>query len=533
MEDVSPKLRKQIEEAFDKEYRASKKIGKTLISMKNGDLTYEDANEFTANAGEALSKALQSVITTDSLPNGKFYWNIGKNAVEPNFRRVHDLCTAFTAQVQKAVNKAAGVSMMAIKPKFNQDRMNGLINKLCSYENFDDAKWIMGSPTVNFCQSICEDSIKENAEMQYKTGLKAVVVRIAEPKCCEWCTSLEGEYEYPDVPDEVYQRHENCRCTVIYKPDKDASNFQDVWSKQWDDQELRERIDAYNNTIDASNFNGNNIDRQSVIDGTQKLRQAMSPKDYDEYINHIVDNPNSDIARIYNQYADGLNSFTLVSPDQKCYYSPANYIYASLNPENEQRDGMSKFSTIAHEYGHYFDHHIPTDFLHFSEIDTINDTLAFGGRGLLRTIASSSDEFLAAVRKDRDTLLSLLRDEKSSFVSDLLKQSGGSSGVQDAIDGLFVKSRIAWGHGEKYYNRLYNNIKSCNRHKQLQKAYKDLGFDAGSQAKTKARCRQYEAASEMWANIMSAEVNGGPELEYVKKYLPNSYQMMKDILKEV
>ncbi len=70
-----------------------------------------------------------------------------------------------------------------------------------------------------------------------------------------------------------------------------------------------------------------------------------------------------------------------------------------------------------------------------------------------------------------------------------------------------------------------------SRKKLLQQIYRDLGLDASNQAKTKTICRQYEAASEMWANIMSAEVCGGESLEYVKKYLPNSYQAMLDILK--
>ena len=69
--------------------------------------------------------------------------------------------------------------------------------------------------------------------------------------------------------------------------------------------------------------------------------------------------------------------------------------------------------------------------------------------------------------------------------------------------------------------------------KKLQQAYNDLGLDASNQSKVKSICRQYEAASEAWANIMSAEVCGGESLEYVKKYLPNSYQAMLNILKEV
>ena len=43
-------------------------------------------------------------------------------------------------------------------------------------------------------------------------------------------------------------------------------------------------------------------------------------------------------------------------------------------------------------------------------------------------------------------------------------------------------------------------------------------------------CRQYTAASEAWANIMSAYMCGGEALEYVKEYLPNSYQAMLNIL---
>ena len=65
----------------------------------------------------------------------------------------------------------------------------------------------------------------------------------------------------------------------------------------------------------------------------------------------------------------------------------------------------------------------------------------------------------------------------------------------------------------------------------LQKIYKKLGLDASNKAKTKEICRQYTAASEMWANIMSAEVVGGKELEYVKEWLPNCYETFLEILK--
>lgn len=59
---------------------------------------------------------------------------------------------------------------------------------------------------------------------------------------------------------------------------------------------------------------------------------------------------------------------------------------------------------------------------------------------------------------------------------------------------------------------------------------RNLGLDASSQAKVKALCLIYDAASEAWANIASAVTVGGQELEYVKKYLPNSYRKFIEIM---
>ena len=51
-------------------------------------------------------------------------------------------------------------------------------------------------------------------------------------KYCKRCSSLAGVYEYPDVPEDVYRRHENCRCTVEYDPG-DGKKLQNVHTKKW------------------------------------------------------------------------------------------------------------------------------------------------------------------------------------------------------------------------------------------------------------------------------------------------------------
>lgn len=534
VKDIVPQLLEAIVQSYQDNVKRNILLQKMIATIKDGKGDYDLMLKAAKEHGISLSGAFKKNIIEGTLPEGVMYYNIARrlldNLVRANYENVAPLCV----DVQNALNEKNGISLKAVKPSYKADKTKGLIDYISNSSLYSDVEKSFLDALETNSKSIVDDSVRENCEFQAECGMSPVIERYAIGKTCEWCANLAGVYRYPDdVPEEVYHRHANCDCVVIYKPDKHAKDYQDIWSKQWNDKEAMERISAHNNMIDANGSKGDNRDRQAVIDGTQKLRQALPPDDYEEFINHIADNPNSDIAKVYSKYADGLHSFTLTRPEGDCYYSPANYIKASFAAANEQAEGMDKFSAIAHEYGHYFDAHISKDLLHFSEIDTINDTMAFGDRGLLNKVASSSDEFLSAVRKDREQLLSLIKEEKSSFISDLLKQRAGSAGVQDAIDGLFVNSRIAWGHGDKYYNRKYSTIKRFNRHKQLQKAYKDLGFDASNQAKTKLRCRQYEAASEMWANIMSAEVNGGTELEYVKKYLPNSYKKLKDILKEV
>lgn len=266
-----------------------------------------------------------------------------------------------------------------------------------------------------------------------------------------------------------------------------------------------------------------NVKEYDVLAHTQKLKGAMSNSDYDEYMKILTEHSNTSLQKLYAKYADKING---VAYGKNGYYTPRDNKLVFSYPAKKYIDGgKSKYGTLAHEYGHYFDAKANYDNTHFSELNLINGKVKWCK---LSKVASSSDEFLVAVRKDRDFLKSILTDE----VKEDFRNNHASAGVQDAIDGL-LGERIAWGHGDKYYNRQYSSMKRLKEHKGLQAAYKELGIDASNLSKVANECRVYESASEMWANIMGAEVNGGSELEYVKKYLPNSYEAFIEILKGV
>ena len=268
------------------------------------------------------------------------------------------------------------------------------------------------------------------------------------------------------------------------------------------------------------------VKEYDVLAHTQKLKGAMNSSDYDEYMNILTEHNNTSLQKLYAKYADKINGVQYEKDDG--YYSPAENRLVFNYPLQKYIDnGRSKYHTLAHEYGHFYDAKADYAGLHFKEIETIHSNTKYQINRFAKK-ASSSDEFLTAVRKDRDFLKSILTtDVEKDF-----RNHDASCGVQDAVDGL-LSHRINWGHGDKYYNRKYHSVKKLKEHKGLQTAYKELGIDASNLSKVANECRVYESASEMWANIMSAEVNGGSELEYVKKYLPNSYKIFIKILKRV
>lgn len=258
-----------------------------------------------------------------------------------------------------------------------------------------------------------------------------------------------------------------------------------------------------------------------------KLKAMLRDSDYTEFSGKVEEADNRELFRVY---ADGINGLTEARSGG--YYTPA---LKSITFSYDSNDGTSRYSTLAHEYNHYFDAVIGrADSLSFKEADLINDKCKFGS-GAMRVIKecpSNSDEFLSALRTDMGALKSRGLKELYAEFRQSTESRNATGSVQDALDGFYStqKQYAGWGHGDKYYNRKYNNlIKDMGNEKSLKECYIELGFDASNQTKVKRICRQYEAASEAFANVGSAVACGGKELEAVEKYMPNTVAAYREI----
>lgn len=230
MEDVAPQLLEAIRAVF------VAKSGELAVTEQ----TWKAAERYAWQVGSALAEAFGSELRSAALPDGRLYWNIADRVVRPLLEEDHRMVSEVAAQVQQALNQAAGIGLRAQTVPVNRDRIEGMLNKLCEALRYDDVAWVLAEPVINFSQAVVDETIQANVEFQGKAGLRPRVVRTAVGRCCEWCDRLAGTYAYPDVPKDVYRRHERCRCLVEYDPG--TGRRQNVHTKRWAEDAEPEKI---------------------------------------------------------------------------------------------------------------------------------------------------------------------------------------------------------------------------------------------------------------------------------------------------
>ena len=242
VEDIVPSLLKKIKSEFEGARLDSEVLKDLLSKLHHNKASYLDANQYAIEIGEILSKTLGATLTNETLPDGKMYYNIAQRVLTDVLGRNYELVSDYAEQVQKNLNSEARIGLAAQVPELNQDRIDGLVNRLASEESFDDVRWLLEEPVVNFTQSIIDDSIQKNAEFQHKSGLQPEIVRKSAYHCCEWCQEVQGTYKYPRVPKDIYRRHQRCKCTVDYDPK--SGKVQNVWSKAWSKSDKSDKIET-------------------------------------------------------------------------------------------------------------------------------------------------------------------------------------------------------------------------------------------------------------------------------------------------
>lgn len=241
MKDISPELLRDIQDTYSKLLEENTVIAGIKKKIESKTINYNDAFEYACQSGEAYAAAFKKVLNSEALPDGKMYWNIAQSVVKPTLEDMYDKVADVAQITQKQLNEAANIGIKALRVTNKEDRIEGLLNRLASEGTYDDISWILDRPIVTMAQSVIDDSVKINSEFQYKAGMKPKIIRTAAGGCCKWCTARAGIFIYPDVPKDIYRRHENCNCTVVYNPGE-GKKYQNVYKKTWMSKEDYDKI---------------------------------------------------------------------------------------------------------------------------------------------------------------------------------------------------------------------------------------------------------------------------------------------------
>lgn len=258
--DVVPVLNEKIQTSFQSNMMRDRRIAQISKRIRDGTATFVDGHDYAERLGESLSKALISNLNEENLPDGRLYYNIAKRTVTPALQNNYELTNEAAEQIQSTIDSRLGIGLKSIKADFPESRIKGLIDKMTTEGiSLEDALIWLGEPIINNSEAFFDDFIDSNAKFRTEAGLKATITRIAEANCCPWCDSLAGTYEYGSAPDDIYRRHQYCRCTVTYQTGKKSQN---VWSKrQWESSP--EEIDRRKT-----------IGQKSTISAAERIEQA-------------------------------------------------------------------------------------------------------------------------------------------------------------------------------------------------------------------------------------------------------------------
>ena len=263
-----------VSQDFQKKMKSDRKIKRLAKRIRDGTVYYEGANEYSVRVGELLSESLLENTETLAFMSEE----VANDLLYPLLTADHEILSEIVKQVQTNMIEANDLGLSALMPDLDTNRIDGLVEKIASYASFDEARYLLGEPIINYSQAVVDEGMRKNAEATSRLGMRSIIRRKTAPSevsrgdkivrskkgkvyrypyarygnmyrfPCSYCSNLEGVYDYESLKrgdNSIYRRHEHCRCTMTYEI---GNRRQDVWSKaEWTSDDA----DAQRQAIEA------------------------------------------------------------------------------------------------------------------------------------------------------------------------------------------------------------------------------------------------------------------------------------------
>ena len=214
----------QVIAAYEKLLRQSGRIQALEKKLAEGTITMKEGAELNDLRAKAFGRALSgSVLGIDK--------GSREGACTALLREGCNYTDELAQAAQRAVLARQGLNLTPPTASFEEERARKIGHSLEDETVPDETiERRARSATENMLNSQYDRNMKKGAETCSAAGLKTYIIRDSGSGCCKWCDEVSGKFVYGTEPKDVYRRHDNCTCTVVYESNRGRQN---VWSKQY------------------------------------------------------------------------------------------------------------------------------------------------------------------------------------------------------------------------------------------------------------------------------------------------------------
>lgn len=177
--------------------------------INSGKADFTDTAAYSERISNLLGQTLSKYI--NGIPEGSRE-QICNWLLQEQYKDTNTIC----AVVQEALDEAQGIRLTPQKASFPSERVQTVAHALEDPTvKPETIRRRADAPVANVAKSFHDDYIKVNARVRNDLGLKPTITRYGT-SCCAWCSAVAGKYRFGEQPEDIFRRHDNCNCTIIY-----------------------------------------------------------------------------------------------------------------------------------------------------------------------------------------------------------------------------------------------------------------------------------------------------------------------------
>lgn len=186
--------------------------------FKNAKWDFANASFFSNGVGARTAKILTKYIPK-ALDDGVITTEQAQQLVGAIMKKSSVLVDEASNLAQLELLKQEEIRLRALESgkRYVDDRIINLVKKYGEYDDHIKGDWLLGKDVQqNFAKSVVVDTLKRNSKNISRAGVKVKIKRHGGAGCCQYCSSISGEWNAENAPDTTWSFHKGCTCSIEY-----------------------------------------------------------------------------------------------------------------------------------------------------------------------------------------------------------------------------------------------------------------------------------------------------------------------------